>query len=471
MCVRARPVRNMRHITAFILLATAACLSSFGQATDARLSEWKSLRLEGARQFDLRNWDLAETRYIQALAIARAGANPSIILRTLQEFGILSYRRGRLVESKRYFEEALVISQSVETSDVASTVLALNYIGLSERDLGHYGASVDLHRRALELLSKHSLPDKRMMAETEFALAVSLHGQGRHMEAQEHYQKALRPQKDGSLGLKDFDLARVFTSLARLAMEQSDLDSAKKYVQRADKILRASFPSDRAEWIDFLDVSASLMFCERKYTDAERRWQDARALGEKQFGALHPNVLVILGRLGEFYLLQGEDDKALEYLSKCMEGREIALGKDHPDLAFLASQIALLQTRKQQFVKAGENYDRALRLLENSPGANQLILAMTLHQKGDFHAAQKAWGEAVASYERSLGLMRVSLGENHPMLAQTLSSCAIALRKSDRKKDAKVYEERAKAIVAAKQGSLTLARHTVDVRSLRAESR
>jgi hypothetical protein len=100
-----------------------------------------------------------------------------------------------------------------------------------------------------------------------------------------------------------------------------------------------------------------------------------------------------------------------------------------------------------------------------------LILAVILHQKGDYHAAQRSWNEAVESYQRSLTLLRTSLGDDHPMYAQTLTSCAVALRKSDRKKEAKTYEERAKAILSVKREGLSLARHTVDVRTLRAERR
>jgi hypothetical protein len=113
-------------------------------------------------------------------------------------------------------------------------------------------------------------------------------------------------------------------------------------------------------------------------------------------------------------------------------------------------------------------YDRALDLLETNPGANQLILAFTLQQKGDFHAAQRAWPEAVAAYGKSLRLLEAGLGDHHALFTPLLTSYAKALWKDHRKKEAKALDQRARAIAAELKESVAMRRHTVDIRTLRA---
>jgi tetratricopeptide (TPR) repeat protein len=142
----------MSRICVFYFLAITAGLNVYGQSTPDRTAEWKALRQAGAKQFDATNLTAADALFTRALEIARVSGNPAAIVRTLEELGILYYRSIRYPEAKRCFEEVMGIAKTTPSLEVTAVALAYNYIGLTERDLGNYAASIEWHKRALEIL-------------------------------------------------------------------------------------------------------------------------------------------------------------------------------------------------------------------------------------------------------------------------------------------------------------------------------
>jgi hypothetical protein len=80
--------------------------------------------------------------------------------------------------------------------------------------------------------------------------------------------------------------------------------------------------------------------------------------------------------------------------------------------------------------------------------------------------ARHDWATAERHFSRALKLREQSLGEDHPLVAQSLISHSAALRKLNRKKEAKNELARANQILAVRKYPAYLA-NTVDVRSFR----
>jgi tetratricopeptide (TPR) repeat protein len=108
---------------------------------------------------------------------------------------------------------------------------------------------------------------------------------------------------------------------------------------------------------------------------------------------------------------------------------------------------------------------RALNLREKLLGPEHPAVANVLHNLAILDSVEKRYVEADARYRRALDIMEKSLGPSHPHLAQTLAGYAWVLQKTKRKSQAAAMKARAQEILA-KNPAARAAHQTVDVRDL-----
>ncbi|KAK6435231.1 hypothetical protein LTR95_008583 [Oleoguttula sp. CCFEE 5521] len=118
---------------------------------------------------------------------------------------------------------------------------------------------------------------------------------------------------------------------------------------------------------------------------------------------------------------QGKYEAAETMNRPALEGREKALGKEHPDTLTSVSNLALVLQYQGKYEAAETMNRRALEGYEKVLGKehpvtlmNVYCLAYLLHQKADFAAA-------IPLYERACSGYVVRLGQSHPTTMQCVS--------------------------------------------------
>jgi len=430
-------------------------------------AEWNTLRDKASLLYQHDSFAEAEPLLIRALQMANELGDETARLTSLKELAVVYASGGKYEKAEPLFKEAVPLEEKLHGPTFVNLAVTLNYLGVSERELLHCEAAIAAHTRALDIVMQQNKPTTELLAITYQALGAAEDLRAKFAPAEQHYLKALELSSGGH-GLGPIGTARVMIRLSRINAERAGFQAAEGYLKKAANLIRKNSREEGPEWIEYFDTLGTVRLYQGKYTDAEKYWRYNLSLSEKLLGPQHPKVLTMMVRLGEFYLIVSDNDKAMDILTQ-----RIALGEkldrdDDSEIALVLTDLGLIHTRRREYVKAGELFERSMKLLETSRPANGLYLALALTSQGEFFSAQGSWADAAKSFERAMQLRKNALGENHPLVADTMISYARALAKSNRKKEAKLYEERVREIFEGVP-ELAMARQTVDVRTLRAK--
>jgi tetratricopeptide (TPR) repeat protein len=146
--------------------------------------------------------------------------------------------------------------------------------------------------------------------------------------------------------------------------------------------------------------------------------------------------------------------------------RQSALGSQHPDVAKIYNNLAVLRAEQGRYQEAEQFYRRAVTILENAAPANDPSLATTLSNLAQIQVIESRYAAAEKLNLAALSAWEVSVGANHPGLLSCLVRQALILCKMNRKSEARAFQKRAAAI-RAKYGS-DPSRYSIDVSLLQA---
>ena len=99
-------------------------------------------------------------------------------------------------------------------------------------------------------------------------------------------------------------------------------------MRKADRIVDDAVPSDSERRIPFLDYHAEWLMQVGRYTDAEKVWREAAAIGERALGEATSSYDVVWLHLGHLYSSVGEYKEAQEALERFLsiEGKVMPRG-------------------------------------------------------------------------------------------------------------------------------------------------
>lgn len=149
---------------------------------------------------------------------------------------------------------------------------------------------------------------------------------------------------------------------------------------------------------------------------------------------------------------QGKEAEAEPLYKRALAIREKALGPNHPDLASLLNNLALIYQAGQRYGEAESLYKRALAIREKALGANHPDVARSLVNLADLHAVQARHREAEALYRRALAIRERSLSRDHPELVKLLISLADVYVAQARFAEAEPLHKRALVILERVHG-------------------
>jgi len=300
----------------------------------------------------------------------------------------------------------------------------IHVMGCAYANLGLYTAAASLLEQALAVRRRTLPADHQDLAETQTKLADAYTGGGRHQEAVELYQQALRTRRrlpeqttaviDGLNGL-----ATAWTNLA-------EYEKAEEHLKEAMSIVRSRpDPPDEAAARAQLAMAIVLHYTAR-YDQAERHYANAIDIYRTAMGDTHPNVAVAMHYLAQMLHYRGELERA-ETLFRQVEARyrQIYPGDNAMMASFFNNFAALLQQRghleqAETLIREALDMHRRLYGVANDHqdvAADMSTLAVVLRERGDFAQAEQ-W------FEKALHMRRSVHGADHERVAFTLSSRA-----------------------------------------------
>jgi tetratricopeptide (TPR) repeat protein len=178
----------------------------------------------------------------------------------------------------------------------------------------------------------------------------------------------------------------------------------------------------------------------------------------------------MLLHLGQMYSLLGEYSAAETMLQRSLAAKEKTSGSDPVDRAIIMSTLAEVYTKHRKLAEAEPLVLKSVEASNTSCSEAPISCAFIRSNLGDYYMAKGQWATAELEFERALKLRESTDGE-HPLVADSLLSLSRALRKLNRKKEAKTYQTRAGQILSSQRHPAYEASNTIDVRTFQANNR
>ncbi|MBL4687007.1 MAG: tetratricopeptide repeat protein, partial [Nannocystaceae bacterium] len=170
-------------------------------------------------------------------------------------------------------------------------------------------------------------------------------------------------------------VAKAQAGLGRLASARGRGQEARAHYNEAIDTLQNAVGTRSVQLAPvYQDIARSLV-AEKNYADAIVAHERALQLMLDTLGE-HPRAARALHEQGRTRLQSGDRAAARQDYERALEIWQKSRGKDHPDLAFGLTQIALLDLEEQQPKRAIERLERALKV-RGRKGLKPVLLADT----------------------------------------------------------------------------------------------
>jgi len=260
---------------------------------------------------------------------------------------------------------------------IAVTLLSGDYTTLrkasvSELLAGHYLQAEVLARTAFESARSHD--DQYAEALSYSDLGDALQAQGRFLEAEREYRKAisiLNQQSGGSHAA-----AIVWRSLASNLTSEKRYREARAALKQAAALISKTRIQDPSLTAAVLNSLGVVQFDEREIDKAERSFTRAALL------PWDPNTLgnagrwEILSNMGQVYQSRHQTVKAEEAYSQSLHLAELQLGTGHPTIAILHTNLGSFYSDMGRFSEAEKHFQLSLAIFEsaNVPGGDATLM-------------------------------------------------------------------------------------------------
>jgi tetratricopeptide (TPR) repeat protein len=200
-------------------------------------------------------------------------------------------------------------------------------------------------------------------------------------------------------------------------------------------------------------IAKYLMDAKAEYSKAEPLYQRSVAIREKALGKDHPEVAVLLNNLALLYRIQGHYAEAEPLYQRSLVILEKALGKDHPNVANSLNNLAFLYYAQGHYAEAEPLFQRSLAIWEKALGNDHPDVATSLNNLAELYRTQGRYAEAEPLYQRSLAIWEKALGNDHPNVARSLNNLALLYDAQGHYAEAEPLYQRSLAILEKALGN------------------
>ncbi|CAF3187117.1 unnamed protein product [Rotaria sp. Silwood2] len=136
-----------------------------------------------------------------------------------------------------------------------------------------------------------------------------------------------------------------------------------------------------------------------------------------------------------------------EFYLKALKQAESFYGQNHPTIADIMNNLALLLKKEGKYTEALDYLKQALKFSKHYYGQDHPTIGIYLTNVGDIYRKQGDFKTAEATYKEALTCLEQSYGQNHIEVAEVLNSMGLVLKKRADYDGAEKYYKRAIEIV------------------------
>jgi tetratricopeptide (TPR) repeat protein len=239
------------------------------------------------------------------------------------------------------------------------------------------GAAVnvdDAKRRAFQLIQRFEQAQQQPGADGAELLVLYLLPALEAL-AEANAQKDLREltgQFEGYLnvlqGMESPELATSLDRLGQLYLKQGRYLEAEPHFKKALKLREGLLRTEHLDVATSLNNLAVLYESQGRYAEAEPLYGRSLSIMEQQLGPEHPDVATSLNNLAGLYKSQGRYAEAEPLYGRSLSIREQQLGPEHPDVATSLNSLAGLYKSQGRYAEAEPLYGRSLKICEATLG-------------------------------------------------------------------------------------------------------
>ncbi|HJT90148.1 MAG TPA: tetratricopeptide repeat protein [Bryobacteraceae bacterium] len=245
-------------------------------------------------------------------------------------------------------------------------------LGQQYQDSGHYLEAQEHFQSALRAAGGLSPNDPRNFV-TRVALGLVTEAVGQYTEAEQWDNSAIRLGQE-IYGAGHAELAVPFTNLAVLYRDQGEYGRAEDYCRRALALIRGKgAPKGLAH---VLGTLGGILYHRGKLAEAESSLQESIQIAE----GLQSSEIVAgdLSNLAAVYAEKGRRAEALSTLQRAYTAYESTGGSNHPNLFFVLADMAALQAASGDYEKAVRSVESGIRIAENDGAGNTMLVGNAL---------------------------------------------------------------------------------------------
>jgi serine/threonine protein kinase/tetratricopeptide (TPR) repeat protein len=301
-------------------------------------------------------------------------------------------------------------------------------MGKVYKQLGLLEEAERLYREVLEM--QRGLPSvgSTQLSGTVAGLAGVRHLAGKHEDAIELYDEAIRLAENA---VEDYDanwVAAIYRSLGGVYDTLARNEEALKALRRARAILEKAGQTDSAEYGRVLRNIGMAYWSAKDFEAARTAYNGALQTYDKVFETGHPEISYVVNSLAILNYNLLDFDAARPMFERELANLERTLGHEHRNTASVMNNLGLLLLEMQLLDEARPKIEESLRIREAVLGPEHEEVATSLCNLARLQLAEKDPEAASRSVRRCLAIREETLGPDHPYVKGALEIYAEALR-------------------------------------------
>ena len=320
-----------------------------------------------------------------------------------------------------------------------------NEEGLKLAYRGESVAAERLYREAITLWRDAGPRYEAHLATSELNLAQALSAEGRRPEAAKAMEDSLAHFR-GSLGIRDLNTLTALNLLAGTDVMLGNSEAARALYDEALPIERELFPTDLQLGRTLIGL-AGLEMQQNRYEEALAPAEEALRVILQATGEAGADAALAYATVAEIHRGANRPDRALPLFRKARELYDKALGPDHPRIASILAQEALVLMAQGKDSMAERDLLRAIGILDqrcpgcvNEKFVAETNLALLRTKQHKYEEADRLLSDAIGLQER---YQHIPGGD----LASSLRALAFVRQKERLYEDAARLQKRADALL------------------------
>lgn len=288
-------------------------------------------------------------------------------------------------------------------------------------------------------------------ADTEYK---TLYQQGKLAEQSRNYSQAIDLYQQAVIASREASKPRATATILFLLggvyQQQLRYGEAEKAYQEAIQIREREFGADSGEVAVALNSLAGLYYELADYAGAESLYNRALSVERALYGDDDPKVAIRLNNIAEVRRTLADYQTAELLFKQALSIDRKHYGEQHANVAIRLSNLAELSRLTGDYAQAEQYLNQALSIDQAAFAKQELspsTLAIRFNNLAQLHRTIGNYAQAEPLYLKALELWKQHLGEQHPLYATGLNNLAWLYHLQKRYELAETYYKRAFAIV------------------------